>query len=431
MTSGTVVSLDQYRARLQQLRAQGRRYEYVNQAGHLLAQAPQEVSVRLQVIRELARIGLPEVAVSLVDRLPEPLGRSPQARQLVAQLERLPGALVPWSTLALQFEANLRALCDRGGDCDALRDAWRSAEPRLRAYVLPDGNHQIAQLADDGGWQWLLPLGDYKTAAARSTSPHGDETLPAGYVLEGLGYGWYLPTVYADTARTFHDYSSSIHVLEPDAVTLAINLHLHDWQAMIEDERVHVFWGPDAVRQWADLLGRRLDLPLPKYQLKVTGWTGPISPPIEGALQQLKRQRDAYCDKAVADARAAYAERDAAWYARRFSRCDPADPWRAMCFVSRYTTFLKYSVRDLAEGLRNAGWRVEVVTEPTDHSLLLLAEHARAVADFQPDVLFVADHLRSEFKDVLPPELIFVTWAQDRLSNLLSAEAARQFSLSA
>lgn len=425
--SAAVLSLDEYRAKLQHLQAQGKRYDFINEAGYLLAQVPQEVSVRLQAVRELARIGLPEVAVSLVAQLPEHLGRSPQVRQLVAQLERLPGALVPWSALTPRFEANLQALGRRGGDCDGLRDAWRSAEPRLRAYVLPDGNHQTARLGDDGCWHWLLPLGDYKAAAAGSTPPHGEETLPAGYVLEGLGYGWYLPKAYADTARTFHHYSSSIHVLEPDAVTLAINLHLHDWRAMIQDERVYVFWGADAVRQWADLLGRRLDLPLPKYQLKVTGWTGPVSPAIEGVLQQLKQQRDAYREQAVADARAAYAQRDAAWYARRFSRLDPADPWRATCFVSRYTTFLKYSVRDLAEGLRGAGWRVEVITEPTDHSVLLPAEHARAVADFRPDALFVVDHLRSEFKDMLPPELIFVTWVQDRLSNLLNVEAARRF----
>jgi hypothetical protein len=425
--TAAVVSLDAYRAKLSRLKAEGRHYEFINEAGHLLGQVPAESAVRLETIQALARIGLPEVALSLAGQFPAEVAGLPQVAELSAQLRRLPGSHVPWASLRRQFEANLAVLSRRWQAAEELPATWRESQERLRAFVLPDGNHHIARLADDGQWHWLLPLADFRGTAERAAPAHGDETLPPGYVLEGLGYGWYLPKAYADTRQTFHDYNSAVHVIEPDPLTLAMTLHLHDWTDILSDERVYLFWGPDAVQRWAELLTDRLDLPLPKYQLKVTGWNGPLSPPLEGVLKQLKHQRDEYCEQAIADARSVYAERDNVWLRQRFEEAGLADPLRAMCFVSRYTTFLKYSVRDLVEGLRAAGWLVEVVTEPTTHSILLLSAHARAIAEFRPDVLFVVDHLRSEFRDVLPPELVFITWVQDRLTNLLDHEAARKF----
>ena len=95
---------------------------------------------------------------------------------------------------------------------------------------------------------------------------------------------------------------------------------------------------------------------------------------------------------------------------------------RILLMTSRYTTYVQYATRDMADGFRQLGHEIFILKEEDnagngirhDTSLKLLCE-------FQPDIVFCIDHLRYEYRWI-PQHLIFVAWIQDTLPEVMSGE---------
>lgn len=89
------------------------------------------------------------------------------------------------------------------------------------------------------------------------------------------------------------------------------------------------------------------------------------------------------------------------------------DRLRILLKTSRYTTYIQYATRDMAEGFAELGHEVLVEKEEAEAGMGIRNDVAlRNLVDFYPDLVFCIDHLRYEFADY-PRHLPFVTWVQD------------------
>ena len=65
--------------------------------------------------------------------------------------------------------------------------------------------------------------------------------IPQPVAFDGLGFGWLLTHLLETTANSLVSYSCAVYVLESDPLALAMLLHMHDYQAVIEQKRVRWF----------------------------------------------------------------------------------------------------------------------------------------------------------------------------------------------
>jgi hypothetical protein len=218
------------------------------------------------------------------------------------------------------------------------------------------------------------------------------------------------------------DAQQPVYLFEPDGQNVLACLTLHDYTGQngpIEQARFQWFIGPDYVEQArACLIGEPFNPP-PAFDVS-QGLAGEqIGAAVRGLLQEflaihnsLQQQVNAYY--------AAGVSRDGlidALGAR------PSRQPRVLLITTRLSSVLQYSTRDAAEGFRANGWDARVFIEPEPHHAVTLTKLLQVINEFKPNLLFQIDHLRSEWRGAIPPQLPFACWIQDHLSNLTTRQA--------
>ncbi len=90
---------------------------------------------------------------------------------------------------------------------------------------------------------------------------------------------------------------------------------------------------------------------------------------------------------------------------------------KILLMTSRFTTFLKYCTKDMADAFERLGIKVEVLIEKEDEPLGTRKDFTyKHIYGFNPDIIFSIDHLR--YEDDLPKTIPFITWIQDLLDNI-------------
>ncbi len=93
--------------------------------------------------------------------------------------------------------------------------------------------------------------------------------------------------------------------------------------------------------------------------------------------------------------------------------------------TSRYTTYLQYSIRDMAEGFRLLGHDVFIECENENAGYSIREDvKLRNLCEFRPDIIFCIDHLRYEEPNI-PRVIPYVTWVQDMLPNIVSIDNSK------
>ncbi|MBN1490086.1 MAG: hypothetical protein JXA69_09230 [Phycisphaerae bacterium] len=409
---------------LMHLSADGDSYAFLRAVLPRLCEAPADAELRLQVVRHYAMLGLVGPALEILEALPDEVRALPDVAQAIAQFESVPSGQVPWSRIRPQFEANLAVLGERLPALRALPQVWADYESRLELFQCRDGNFQISWINNSGDRQWLPQLLDHKGQADQTEIPRDkNELLPHPYVFEGLHYGWLFERVVKETAKTFLYYRPAVYVLEPNTAALAALLHFHDWAELLADPRILIFTGPECGEQFREALVADDQLPLPMHCLRMAQWGGPA---IESAVSFVQAAQDArvtVLDDLQAKVTAMYDDCDAAFWARRFAGASEQDPLRIMFVVSRHTTYLKYAMRDLARAFEARGMKTYTLIENADHAKVSAVTYQRAILDFKPELFFLIDHFRAEYRGAIPANVPFVGWIQDQLPNLYSREA--------
>lgn len=410
-------------ARLTALAEGGDSYAYLAAALPYLVEHPADDHTRLIASREFLRIGLFQPARSLLEQAHRSIQRDPEIARILQQLP--PAKSVdPWANCAARFEANLSALSGRAQVADLIRREWLAAKS---SYDLQTDRQNIAQVlyqAENGPAAWLPSLANHPRVAEDSPPPPDSaEIMPGPYLFEGIGLGWYFARIWASTRNTFLGYCPALYVVEPDPAAFAVALHLHDWTELLADERVMLFLGDHGHDRFLDALQADDDLPCPRYLFKLA-LHGPADPGVEKIWEQIVRIRGARARDDFAALQSRYRGRDARYWSRRFTEAleGSGPPLRILATVSTHTTFLQYSMRDAARALRQLGHRIEVLTEDRPFTTVGLGAYHRALRDFDPDLFFAIDHLRSSFRGVLPDNLPLLTWDQDGLRHIFTPE---------
>ncbi len=406
-------------------------YDFVNRAIRHLEAAPHDTHVRLLLAREFLQLGLVSPARDLLDAPTPSIESSPELCILRDSLRAIREHRIEFTTHARRFETNLEALARRGVDVQLIREAWSGRCHDLQWYRDRNGNDQLRTRDEDGAWRWLFELNDHRMVAETRTPPDGVGSLmPGPFLFDGLGDGHYFRRVYEATKNTFLNYSCALYVVEPDPVSLAVVLHLHDWADILRDDRILWFLGDG----WPDRLRRILDddpdLPLPRqvFHFNHRPRSGPGSS-IE-AVHHAVAFREANLLRSLERIEAAYRSRDLPYWAKRFDEAlsGQGEPLRILAAVSRHTTFLQYSMRDAKRALEAQGHQCIVLTESSDHHVTSPITYHRTIEQLRPDLFFNIDHLRPEFEGILPANLPLLTWDQDFLPHVFTPENLRRLS---
>lgn len=422
------VQADQFRAELLALAQAGRAYEFLPRAEAYLTALADDAPVRLVAAREYLKLGLVLPAQELLQQAEARGVCTPELQSVAAQVAQLPGGLVPWTKLMARFRANLAALAARGVHTAAIEAAWNEEAARYQLFRDRLGRDQVRRRGDDGRWTWVPFLGDHEAVDdARALPEEVAHSFPGPYVFEGLDLGFFFERVYRGTQNSFLNFSCALYVVEPDPAALALVLHLRDWAELLADPRVMVFTDPDAAEQLCALLEREVDLPIPRRAYTLSGFRPGCRPTTVEAVRALAEQRQQDVEKSFAEVERVYAGRGPGEAANALREALAGRrSLRVLSAVSVHTTFLKHSMRDIVSALESQGHACLVLSEHNNHEVISPLSFHRAIRAFKPDLFLALDHLRPEFAGVIPTGLPMLTWDQDQLPHVFTAENIRR-----
>ncbi|MEM9295940.1 MAG: hypothetical protein AAGA57_09075, partial [Planctomycetota bacterium] len=213
----------------------------------------------------------------------------------------------------------------------------------------------------------------------------------------------------------------AIYAGEADWSRLKALLLAYDWtapDAPLRSPRVLWFLGPG----WPQRLLRRLkaepELPPPTTSVRAA------DPQQTREYENATADYQALHESLVEQVNQLYAEPRTAALADLLGPNPPRRPRILLC-VSRHTTVLQHSARAAQRAFDELGWNTHLFIEPSNIHQLGAVAHRSRLLEFQPDAVFMIDHLRREMGGCFPHNLPVFSWIQDELSHLTSAEAGR------
>jgi hypothetical protein len=375
-----------------------------------------------QLVRSLCELGLAGLAepVLATIKIDSPSWLA-QRDAVLEQARKLPDGKLTWQSRERIFENNIAALSAANPQLSTLRDFWRTHRDRFALFCAGDGNYQVVD------WQspvifagFVGGLSDHRALTRFWTYECKGYQLPRAVAFDGAGYGWVLQRVLETTHRTLHNYSCAIYIVEPDLLSACILLNLHDltpWK-----DRVRLFAGPDAQRQFEEGLKRNLNWDVPGNMVSERiAERAPIDLQASAtAIGQIRLRADTMRSMQLGAHYAAVSIDD--WAAKFEAAVDGKKPLKVVGMTSRYTTVLQYSMDELGAAITAAGHEFILCKEPDDqcanvHELQLIHEH-------KPDLMVMISRLRYE-NPRLPKDVPCLTWDQDNLPCMRSEEAKK------
>ncbi|MDQ3440816.1 MAG: glycosyltransferase [Planctomycetota bacterium] len=323
----------------------------------------------------------------------------------------------PLSLLASRFYANVNALSAR---YPALAQTLLQLPATQKLLSTATGQVRLGDRVGDTVRELTDPA---PPASARQIVakiyPTNHCTFPV--CVAGLGYGWIWQQLYTLPVSTpsLPGYRPPLYFMANDVEQLHTMLHVHDWRAMLADERVQLFVGVDAFEQLERTFLTDTRIPWPKLAVTIEPRCWPAGKSFDGLVQFL------FADGAqrLADLRTEHASGSAgAVDASIALRIERGEKLRILGITSRYTTFLQHSMRDWLDAFARMGHTTRLIIEDADHQVLNNIEYAQACTDFRPDLVVLIDHHRAEF-NAIPDDIPCVMWVQDHLPNIFSDKA--------
>ncbi|MGB0714533.1 MAG: hypothetical protein ACPGXK_01565 [Phycisphaerae bacterium] len=401
-----------------------RRHEFLLRADTYLNAVPADHEIRLLAVREFLNLGLVTPATEILERGLHQPSVPGALRDVHQSLQNVAVSATDWNQKRELFTKNLAALASRGFPTDRISADWQERSDSFRHFVDHAGKNYVQYRSSAGLWHWLPHFGDIEAMELAQDLPVDiKQHQPGPYAFDGIGLGYYFRKLYEATRDTFLGYGCPLFVVEPMPSLLAIPFHLQDWTAILSDPRLHLFVGSDAVKQLTACLERNDCLPIPLTFYRFGHFrhhVNTVMPADAGLHQTLERfledrhqaivaSYDGICQQ--------YESCNADYWAGRFRSAINGDgpPLRILTAVSRHTSFLQHSVRDIQNAVHALGHECQVLIENNDHEFISPLRQHEAIRTFKPDVFLILDHLRGEFDLILPPNLPLLTWDQDQL----------------
>jgi len=320
-----------------------------------------------------------------------------------------------------RFEANVAAL--QGRDTELAKRLRELRGATRRQYGVHGASGNLGVMT--GERFEALPIAVDSAAAKRiagELTPAGKYQIPL--LIAGLDQGWLEDLLYKTPCGhpALPGHRPPLYLVAGDLERLWAVLHLHDWRAMLGDPRVLFFVGADAICQVDRFLRCSKSTPWPQMAVTVdkSVWAGGFAN-LDSLLRPVQQLFEQRVQRAQAELGATYDGRGIEEIHGQFST---GKKLRILGITSRFTTFLRYSMRDWLSGMRRLGHETRLVIEEADHELFGPLQYAEACASFKPDLVLMIDHYRAEMR-LLPGSMPCVMWLQDDLPNVYRVEAGR------
>jgi hypothetical protein len=238
------------------------------------------------------------------------------------------------------------------------------------------------------------------------------------YVLPGMGAGYELLEVFKHTERPIQEmgeFEVPVYVIEQEPGQFLLNMLLHDLEDIIISKRVQFFYDNNSIDQfYLELLKHQVALPTVLLDMKQQGdlKAGQVLELVNLAQHQ-RNQRHAVNLQEINEYYGSIT--DSEW--RDKFKAENAGSLRVMGFISRFSSFLKYCMRDLLDGFDRTGAITSVCSEEENYYLSNIEHFIEEINRFKPDIILTIDHFRHEF-DGVPDSVPFVNWIQDMLPNI-------------
>lgn len=237
------------------------------------------------------------------------------------------------------------------------------------------------------------------------------------YALLSLGSGYELIEAFKSTERPIPEmaeFEVPVYVIEQEPGMFVLNMLLHDWEEIITSKRIQFFYDSAIDRFYLELQKNQAALPSVLLDMKAEGNLKARQVlELVNQAQQQRNHRHAVNLKEIND----YYGRitDSEW--RDKFKVENIGSLRVMGFISRFSSFLKYCIRDLLDGFDRAGAITAVCIEEENYNLSNIEHFIDDINRFKPDIIITIDHFRHEF-DGVPGMVPFVNWIQDMLPNI-------------
>ena len=102
-------------------------------------------------------------------------------------------------------------------------------------------------------------------------------------------------------------------------------------------------------------------------------------------------------------------------------------PLKILLTTSKFSTFVQYCTRDVAQGFEALGHQTRTIIEKAYTERFSFLNFSRNLASFKPDMVFTINHLRREYDGglLVHKSIPFVCWVQDELPTLYNQQAAK------
>jgi len=238
------------------------------------------------------------------------------------------------------------------------------------------------------------------------------------YVLLGLGSGYELLEAFKQTCRPIQEmeeFEVPIYVIEQEPGMWLLNMLLHDWELIITSKRVQLY-NHNAIGQLCEeWLKFQAALPTVLLDMKVQGGLRP-----EQLLELIGQAQQHRAQRHVANLHEVHeyygAITDDEW--RDKFKPENISSLRVMGFISRFSSFVKYCIRDLMDGFDRTGAITTTCIEEENYYLSNIEYFIDQINRFKPDIILTIDHFRHEFEGV-SESIPFVNWIQDMLPSIM------------
>lgn len=311
---------------------------------------------------------------------------------------------------------------------DYLLQIWQQADIQIRLEQ-PAGNElwQIA-ITHDAQLRYTFDNIDFlqhKRMIAENTSTMRHENTCC-YALVGLGAGYELLEIFKATENPIPEmaeFEVAIYLLESNPAFWLLNLLLHDLQPLLSAARVRIVDEADYQQQLLTEFSK-FEAPLPDMLFALDRQRQAMAGQLFDLIEQSKQSRAERHQHNLREVATYYAEIGMTQWQQKF-KPENVGQLRVMGFISRFSSFLKYCMRDWLDGFDRLGAATLTCIESENYYLTTIEQLIDDINRFKPDMILTIDHFRHEYEGI-PENVPFVNWIQDMLPNIVGNQTALQ-----
>jgi hypothetical protein len=384
-----------------------------------------DVDAAWSLCQAYVSLGLFGPARELLTNSQGPLSGRTECRDLAKKIANMPSGRMAWGPLQAQFDRHANRLFACKPQLTHFHAAFRNLPRDFELYRASDGAILLSTRTANGR-RWLLSAGSAPGLAENVKLAHADtDSFCGNYLIAADKCFALLGRVFASTTSMLLGFSPRIFLLDPDPRRFAVGLYVCRSIDPLLHPRTIVFIGERCLDDLETYLNANPSVNPPAYQICLPTDLPDFERRLTTTLQRVSEGRLVRARETIQQIDSIYTAKSPAYWRQRFHAAG-ARPLSVLGITSRFTTVLQYTMRDMRAAFERKGHRFHTLIEPNDHDMLDGAAFARAVAESQPDLIFVIDHHRAEYPHVLPENVPYVCWIQDMLPHLTNTQAGRR-----